>query len=103
MQFTERLLAGAIGAASARLVLTSVLRGSGMELGEVVAVLDEASTGTALQPRDPVDHAGEHHRTASAWSMPDMRLVAWNRRYQQMFGYPDGMLYVGRPVADLIR
>jgi len=34
---------------------------------------------------------------------PDMRLTAWNRRYQQMFGYPDGMLYVGRPVADLIR
>ena len=32
-----------------------------------------------------------------------MRLVAWNRRYQQMFGYPAGMLYVGRPVADLIR
>ena len=32
-----------------------------------------------------------------------MRLVAWNRRYQEMFDYPDGMLYVGRPVADLIR
>lgn len=30
VQFTERLLAAAIGAASARLVLTSVLRGSGM-------------------------------------------------------------------------
>jgi signal transduction histidine kinase len=34
---------------------------------------------------------------------PNMRLVAWNRRYQQMFGYPEGMLYVGRPLADLIR
>src|SRR5690606_31973001 len=34
---------------------------------------------------------------------PEMRLVAWNRRYQQLFDYPDGMLYVGRPVADLIR
>jgi len=32
-----------------------------------------------------------------------MRLVAWNRRYQQLFEYPDGMLYVGRPVADLMR
>lgn len=29
--------------------------------------------------------------------------MAWNRRYQTMFGYPEGMLYVGRPVADLIR
>ncbi|MEG2981712.1 MAG: PAS-domain containing protein, partial [Stenotrophomonas sp.] len=33
----------------------------------------------------------------------DMRLVAWNGRYQQLFDYPDGMLYVGRPVADLLR
>ncbi|HLR81976.1 MAG TPA: PAS-domain containing protein, partial [Paenalcaligenes sp.] len=33
----------------------------------------------------------------------DMRLVAWNQRYQQMFNYPPGMLYVGRHVADLIR
>ena len=32
-----------------------------------------------------------------------MRIVAWNRRYLEMFGYPDGMVYVGRPVADLIR
>jgi signal transduction histidine kinase len=29
--------------------------------------------------------------------------VSWNRRYQEMFGYPQGMLYVGRPVAELIR
>src|SRR5690606_33525283 len=33
----------------------------------------------------------------------DLRLVAWNRRYQEMFDFPAGMLYVGRPVADLIR
>ena len=42
IQFTERLLAAAIGAASSRLVMTSTLRGSGMELAEVMAVLDEA-------------------------------------------------------------
>src|SRR5690606_16895179 len=39
IQFTERLLAASIGAASARLVLTSVLRGSGMHLDEVMALL----------------------------------------------------------------
>src|SRR3546814_16055482 len=33
----------------------------------------------------------------------DLRLVSWNRRYQELFEYPDGMLYVGRGVADLIR
>src|SRR5699024_4903462 len=33
----------------------------------------------------------------------DMRLVAWNNRYMEMFNYPEGMLFVGRSVADLIR
>lgn len=32
-----------------------------------------------------------------------MRLVAWNRQYQHFFDYPDGLLKVGRPVADVIR
>lgn len=33
----------------------------------------------------------------------DMRLVAWNRRYTEMFDYPDGFIYVGRDAAELIR
>ena len=102
IQFTERLLAAAIGAASSRLVMTSTLRGSGMELAEVMAVLDEAGQelrfnreilSSTLENIDPGVSVVDH----------DMRLVAWNRRYQELFDYPDGMLYVGRPVADLIR
>ena len=102
VQFTERLLAAAIGAASARLVLTSVLRGSGMELGEVVAVLDEAGQELRFN-REILSTTLENISAGVSVVDPDMRLVAWNRRYQQMFGYPEGMLYVGRPVADLIR
>jgi len=33
----------------------------------------------------------------------EARIVAWNRRYLEMFDYPEGLVYVGRPVADLIR
>lgn len=102
VQFTERLLAAAIGAASARLVLTSVLHGSGMELGEVVAVLDEAGQELRFN-REILSTTLENISAGVSVVDPGMRLVAWNRRYQQMFGYPEGMLYVGRPVADLIR
>jgi PAS domain S-box-containing protein len=102
VQFTERLLAASIGAASARLVLTSLLRGSGMELGEVVAVLDEAGQELRFN-RQILSTTLENISAAVSVVDPDMRLTAWNRRYQQLFGYPDGMLYVGRPVADLIR
>ncbi|MCW4455855.1 hybrid sensor histidine kinase/response regulator [Flavobacterium sp. MXW15] len=102
VQFTERLLAASIGAASARLLLTSLLRGSGMDLGEVVAVLDEAGQELRFN-REILSTTLENISAGVSVVDPDMRLTAWNRRYQQMFDYPDGMLYVGRPVADLIR
>jgi len=102
VQFTERLLAASIGAASARLVLTSVLRGSGMHLSEVMALLDEAGQELRFN-REILSTTLENISAGVSVVDPDMRLVAWNRRYQEMFGYPAGMLYVGRPVADLIR
>ncbi|MCK4675646.1 MAG: PAS-domain containing protein, partial [Gammaproteobacteria bacterium] len=33
----------------------------------------------------------------------ELKIVAWNKRYEQMFNYPEGMLCVGRSVADLVR
>src|SRR5690606_3571641 len=102
VQFTERLLAAAIGAASARLVLISALRGSGMELSEVVAALDEAGQELRFN-REILSTTLENISAGVSVVDPDMRLVAWNRRYQEIFGYPPGMLYVGRPVADLLR
>jgi PAS domain S-box-containing protein len=102
VQFTERLLASAIGAASARLTLTSALRGSGMELGEVVALLDEASQELRFN-RQVLSTTLENISQGVSVVDAQMRLVAWNRRYQELFGYPEGMLYVGRPVSDLIR
>ncbi|MGH8081912.1 MAG: NahK/ErcS family hybrid sensor histidine kinase/response regulator, partial [Lysobacter sp.] len=101
-QFTERLLAAAIGAASARLTLTSALRGSGMELGEVVALLDEANQELRFN-RQVLSTTLENISQGVSVVDPEMRLVAWNRRYQELFDYPDGMLYVGRPVSDLLR
>lgn len=102
VQFTERLLASAIGAASARLTLTSALRGSGMELGEVVSLLDEASQELRFN-RQVLSTTLENISQGVSVVDPDLRLIAWNGRYQEMLGYPDGMLYVGRPIADLIR
>ncbi|MNM52181.1 Non-motile and phage-resistance protein [compost metagenome] len=33
----------------------------------------------------------------------NLLLVAWNRRYLELFNYPDGLISVGRPIADIIR
>ena len=102
VHFTELLLAAAVGAASARLVLTSALRGSGMEIAAVVAILDEAGQELRFN-RDILLTTLENMDQGVSVVDADMRLVAWNQSYQQLFKYPRNMLYVGRPVADLIR
>ena len=102
IQFTELLLAAAVGAASARLVLTSALRGSGMEVAAIVSILDEAGQELRFN-RDILLATLENLDQGVSVVDSQMRLVAWNQRYHQLFDYTAGMLYVGRPVADLIR
>lgn len=98
----ERLLAGALGATSARLVLTSALRGTGMEVDEVATLLDETSQELRFN-RELLQATLQNMAQGIAVVDPELRLVAWNRRYLELFRYPEGMLRVGGPVAELIR
>lgn len=102
LHFTELLLAAAVGASSARVVLASALKGSGMEVTAVMAVLDEAGEELRFN-RDILLATLEHIDQGVSVVDSEMRLVAWNQRYQQLFDYPQDMLYVGKSVADLIR
>jgi Na+/proline symporter/signal transduction histidine kinase len=102
VQFTELLIASVVGAASARVVMTSILKGSGMEVAAVMAVLDEAGQELRFN-RDILLATLENIDQGVSVVDADMRMVAWNKRYQQLFNYPADLLYVGRPVADLIR
>lgn len=102
IQYTEKFLAGAIGGASARRVLTTALRGTGLDLGEVVSLLDETSQELRFN-RELLGATLENVSQGISVVDADMHLVAWNRRYLELFDFPDGMVYVGRPIADLIR
>jgi PAS domain S-box-containing protein len=102
VQHIERLLAGAIGATSARMMLTSALRGTGMELDQVAALLDEASQELRFS-RELLGVTFENMAQGISVVDRDLRLIGWNRRYAELFGYPDDMLYVGRPIIDLLR
>ncbi len=102
LRFTERLIASAVGAASARTMMTSVLRGSGMHLAQALALLDEASQAIRFN-RELLQSTLENIAQGISVVDAEMRLVAWNRRYLELFEYPPGMVYVGCPVADLIR
>ncbi|MBS3745667.1 MAG: PAS-domain containing protein [Wenzhouxiangellaceae bacterium] len=100
--FTERLLAGCIGSASARTVLTAGLRRSGMDADEALALLEQTSSAIQFN-RDLLEATLDHISQGVSVVDADLRLVSWNRAYVELLGYPPGMVYLGRPVEELIR
>jgi signal transduction histidine kinase/ActR/RegA family two-component response regulator len=102
VQAVERELAGAIGSASARLMLTSTLRGAGLKLDQVVALLDETTEKLRLN-RGLLEAMMDNMAQGISMVDRDLRLVAWNQRYEALFGYPPGFLYVGMPIVEAIR
>lgn len=102
IRHTERVLAGVFGASSAKLVLTSALQGRNMQLEEVATIVDEASELYHFS-RSLLQGAIEHIGQGIAVVDKQLRLVAWNRRYLEMFTFPSGLIQVGRPIADVIR
>jgi signal transduction histidine kinase/CheY-like chemotaxis protein len=102
LQFTERLLAGAIGAASARVVITTALRKTGMEIGDVVLLLDETSQAIRFN-RQLLEATLENITQGVSVVDSSQRLIGWNSRYVELMDYPSGMIHVGKPVEELIR
>ncbi len=102
IQQTERLLASAVGAANARRILIGAFSGSGLDIAESMALMDEASQELRFN-RELLATTLENVTQGISVVDARMYLVAWNRRYLELFDYPEGMVYVGVPVADLIR
>jgi Na+/proline symporter/signal transduction histidine kinase len=102
LQALERDLSGALGASSARLVLTSALRGAGTELAEIVTLFDEASRKLRFN-RELLETMMDNLPQGVCVVNEEMRLVAWNQRYLDLFEYPAGFVFAGKPVEELIR
>ncbi|MFL0810658.1 MAG: PAS-domain containing protein [Agarilytica sp.] len=98
IQVVENILAGVIGSESAFHVIEHSFTGE----KESETLLDKTSQifqfGRELL-QESIDNISQGISVVDS----QMKLVAWNRTYFQIFEYPNGMLHVGRGVADLIR
>lgn len=97
----ERELSAVLGSASARLLLDAARRQAGPDLDTVAAIVGEASQDLRFNQR-VLEAALENMSQGISVVDANLHLVAWNARYAQLFGYPDHLLRVGVPVADLV-
>jgi Na+/proline symporter/signal transduction histidine kinase len=102
IQFGERLLAGAIGSASARTVLSTALHHQGLGPEEVMELLDRTSQAVQFN-RELLESTLDNMSQGVSVVDKGMRLVGWNRRYVELMDYPEGTLHIGKPIADLIQ
>lgn len=98
----ERLFSGVLGASSAKLVLSSALLGRNMRLEDIVTIVDEATEVFDFN-RSLLQGAIEHIGQGISVVDKQLRLVAWNRQYADLFNFPPELIQVGRPIADVVR
>src|SRR3546814_21126018 len=98
----ERELAAVLGSASARLLLDAARRQAGPDLDTVAAIVGEASQDLRFNTRV---HEGALENMSQGISVVDapLLLVAWNRRYAEMFDLQQELLRICSPIADLSR
>jgi Na+/proline symporter/CheY-like chemotaxis protein len=98
----EHELAAVVGSASARLLLDAARRRTPAPLDTVADLVGQAAEQARFS-REVLSGALENMSQGVCVVDREMRLVAWNSAYLALFDYPESMIRVGRPVADLLR
>jgi Na+/proline symporter/signal transduction histidine kinase len=102
IRFTEHLLTSAVGAASARLVLSLLLQKGNVSEGTALRLLDDASEALQFN-RDLLQSALDQVRHGLAVFDKDMRLMCWNRPFRELLDLPDEVVQLGAPLDMLLR
>lgn len=97
----ERELAAVLGSASTRVLLDAARREAG-HLDTVAAIVGEASRDLRFNQR-VLETSLENMDQGISVVDAQLRLVAWNRRYAELFGFPESLLQVGKPIEELVR
>lgn len=102
LRFGEHLLSSAIGAASSRLVLSLLLKRRNLSTEAAFKLLDDASA--ALQyNRDILQHGLDHAGQGITVLDRDLRLLAWNQAFLQLYDLPPSLVRFGTGLDEIVR
>lgn len=98
----ESILAGIVGSATAHQVLDLLRANRPFQLEDIARLMDGTSQKLRFSQellQTTVETVGQGISVVDG----DLRLVAWNRHYLELFDYPERLLYIGCPVEKLYR
>jgi Na+/proline symporter/signal transduction histidine kinase len=97
LQRVESALAGVIGATSASRMLLQLEESRQLDFAAIAGLVGDLNQQYSIN-RSLLESTLESMLQGVSVVDPDLRLVAWNRRYEAMFDYPERFLYVGCPI-----
>ena len=98
----ERTLAGIVGSAAAHQVMELLRSNRPLQLEDIARLVDSTSQRLRFSQellQTTVETISQGISVVDA----ELRLVAWNQHYLELFDYPARLLYIGCPVANLYR
>ncbi|MFU8832703.1 MAG: PAS-domain containing protein, partial [Wenzhouxiangella sp.] len=98
----EHELAAVVGSTSSKLLLDAARKRTPAPLETVAELVGEAAAQARFS-QEVLSGALENMSQGVCVVDSQMRLVAWNSAYLDLFRYPPALIRVGRPVADLLR
>ncbi len=102
VRFTERQLAGTIGAASARVMVAGTLQRRRLSRADAVAMLDQASQVIRFNHGLLTATLETISQGISVFD-ESLRLRAWNRRFLELNNLPPDLVRVGTDLAEIVR
>ncbi|MFC7047809.1 hybrid sensor histidine kinase/response regulator [Emcibacter nanhaiensis] len=101
-RFAEKQVARVMGAASARIIVGSALTKGNLEIEDIATVLDE--THQKLQfTQELLQSTLDNLIQGVSVVNKELELVAWNKRYLEMFEFPEGFIRPGMPIEEVLR
>ena len=100
VRYAEQVLASAIGASSARLVLSLLFEKDGASSRETVRLLDDASEALQ-QNRDLLQKALDQMDQGISVFNDEYRLTNWNGQFRRLLGLPPEMGNFGMPLKSI--
>ena len=103
IQHTEFMMTSVLGSSSSRLVISSALQGREIALDQIAQLIEDASFQETKFNQSILQSAIENSTEGISIIDKDLNLVAWNKRYIDLFNYPAALVHVGCPIERLIR
>ena len=101
IQLTERLLAGAVGSASARVVVAGLLSDRRLSRTDARSIIDEASRAI-LKQHELLRATVENVPQGIAVFDEDWRVATWNNQFLVLLDLPDGFVQVGTSLQEIV-